>query len=77
MDRPVYVSLTSIPSRVSRILDANLQSLLTQDHPVERIVVTIPTVNYRGQPCDTVDASFLNRQTWLRQPEKNSALLPL
>jgi hypothetical protein len=57
----VYVSLTTIPSRVSRILEANLQSLFTQDYPVERIVVTLPTVNFRGQPCDTVDVSFLDR----------------
>jgi len=57
----VYVSLTSIPSRVSSVLDGNLQSLLGQDYPIERIIVTIPTINFRGQPCDALDVSFLNR----------------
>jgi hypothetical protein len=57
----VYASLTSIPSRVTRILDANLQSLLAQDHLIERIIVTVPTVNFRGQRTDAVDFSFLNR----------------
>jgi hypothetical protein len=57
----VYVSLTSIPSRASRILDENLQSLITQDYPVHRIIVTIPTVNMRGQAWDGVDVAFLDR----------------
>ena len=57
----VYVSLTTIPSRATRILEANLQPLLAQDFPVERIVVTIPTVNLRGQACADVDVSFLAR----------------
>jgi hypothetical protein len=57
----VYVSLTSIPTRVSRILEANLRSLIHQDYAVERIVVTVPTVNFRGQCCEAIDVSFLDR----------------
>jgi hypothetical protein len=56
----VYASLTSIPSRVSRVLNANLQSLFSQDYPVDRIIITIPTVNLRGQSCANVDVSFLD-----------------
>jgi hypothetical protein len=57
----VYVSLTSIPSRASRTLTASLQSLISQDHPVRRIIVTLPTVNMRGQSWDGVDLAFLDR----------------
>ena len=30
---PVYISLTTIPSRVSRIVDKNVTHLLKQDYP--------------------------------------------
>jgi len=55
----VYVSLTTIPSRASRILAATVASLINQDHPVHRIIVTVPTVNMRGQSWDDVDVAFL------------------
>lgn len=45
----VYISLTSIPSRATRILQENLDELLHQDYPFKKIIVTIPTVNMRGQ----------------------------
>ena len=57
----VSVSLTSIPSRASRILDATLQSLIRQDYPIDRIIVTVPTVNMRGQSWNGVDVRFLDR----------------
>ncbi|HET6960435.1 MAG TPA: glycosyltransferase [Vicinamibacterales bacterium] len=57
----MYASLTSIPSRASRILDATVQSLINQDHPIRHIIVTVPTVNMRGQMWDGVDVTFLDR----------------
>lgn len=52
MTEHLWVSFTTIPSRVERLVPTTLQSLSRQDEPVERILVTIPTVNRRGQTWD-------------------------
>lgn len=46
----VYISLTSIPSRVSRLLESCVHGLMAQDYPnIQGIIVTVPRVNMRGQ----------------------------
>jgi hypothetical protein len=38
-----------------------VESLVAQEHPIERIVITVPTINFREQPCHDVDVAFLIR----------------
>ena len=57
----LYASLTTIPSRVNRTLERTLQSLVRQTQPFDRIMITVPTVNMRGQPCDSVNLDFLQK----------------
>ena len=47
---PVYVSFTTIPSRLTRIVEKNLEHLLKQDYPnIQKFCICIPKVNRRGQ----------------------------
>jgi hypothetical protein len=48
----VWISLTTIPSRVGTTLFDTLASLVRQTHAVDRIIVTIPLVNMRGIPAN-------------------------
>lgn len=46
----VYISLTSIPSRTIRTLENTLKYLEKQEYDnIQNIIVTLPTVNKRGQ----------------------------
>jgi hypothetical protein len=59
----VYASLTTIPSRVNRTLNATIESLESQTYPLAGIIVTMPTVNMRGQSWDNkVDLTFLDKR---------------
>lgn len=60
---PVYASLTSIPSRLDRILQINLKSLLQQDYPnFQGALVTLPLNNRRGQPQPKELPTWLTQQ---------------
>lgn len=57
----VYILLTSIPSRVARILTPNVRHLAQQDYGnVKHIVVTVPTVNMRGQASTGKEDTILH-----------------
>jgi len=59
--QPVYISLTTIPSRLNRIVQDNLLHLLKQDFPVEQIFLTVPLENMRGQPAPEKLPEFLSQ----------------
>lgn len=72
----MYISLTTIPSRMKRVLRDNLQDLLLQTYPVKGVILTIPKSNMRGQVVDTalpdwlLEEPFASRITILR-PEQD------
>ena len=76
MSLDVYISLTTIPSRIKRVLRENLEDLLLQTYPVKGIIITIPRSNMRGQAVDTTlpewlqEEPFASRVTIL-QPEQD------
>jgi len=76
MSLDVYISLTTIPSRIKRVLRDNLQDLLLQTYPVKGIIITVPRSNMRGQaiaaelPEWLLEEPFASRVTILR-PEQD------
>lgn len=74
----VFVSLTTIPTRLDRTLEKTLDSLLNQDYPNLRgILITIPLTNQRGQewefPVDEKHYPFLyqDKRITIIRPDKD------
>ena len=58
----MYVSLTTSPSRLNRIVETNLRHLLEQTHPVDRILLTVPLTNMRGDVWEESLPAFLDQE---------------
>jgi cellulose synthase/poly-beta-1,6-N-acetylglucosamine synthase-like glycosyltransferase len=74
----VFVSLTTIPTRLDRTLEKTLASLLNQDYPnLKGVLVTIPLTNQRGQewefPVDEKHYPFLyqDERITIIRPDKD------
>lgn len=73
----IYITLTSIPSRLDRLVKDSLLDLMNQDYDaVKQIFLTLPLENMRGQRVDPnlpqwlLEPPFQNKVTILR-PEKD------
>jgi hypothetical protein len=60
----VFISLTTIPSRVNRILQHCLDGLMLQTYPVTTILLTIPKRNMRGQKASKVLPTWLSEEPY-------------
>lgn len=72
---PVYASVTSIPSRVERILEPNLHHLLQQTYAhFQGILLTLPQTNRRGQaqPVALPPGLTQNPRIQVFRPEQDS-----
>jgi hypothetical protein len=58
----VDISLTTIPTRLDRIVQESLLDLLQQDYPVTTIYLTVPKTNMRGQPVKNVMPEWLSQE---------------
>lgn len=58
----VYISMTTIPSRLNRIVESNLMHLFEQNFPVENIILTVPLNNMRGDKWDDDLPEFLSKE---------------
>ena len=68
----VYISVTSIPSRINRLLESCIEGLIAQDYQgICGIIVTVPRVNMRGQVFSDSEnkalASFMKREAFIRK----------
>ena len=78
---PVWISLTTIPSRASGMLRGCLDDLMLQTYPVESIIVTIPKQNMRGQavsaklPVWFDEEPYCSKLTVLRPDADNGPIL--
>jgi len=61
---PVYISMTSIPSRLDRIVPERILTLMSQDHTIARIVLSLPKNNMRGQVWESKWPDFLTRSPY-------------
>ena len=67
---PVYISLTTIPSRVN-LIEPTIQSLLAQTYEITQIFVCIPMNNMRGEVSLLTLPEFLenNPKITVTRPE--------
>jgi len=63
----VFISLTTIPSRVNSILRTCLDDLMLQTYPVTAIILTIPKRNMRGHDVDKTLPAWLLQEPYCDQ----------